>query len=206
MRCQQLLLVEDKDLALILREKRLLTSSLRHEPTFKSREDEDVAGEESTVPTTKKARQVANFNFGDLLPLPLTAEEAYIGCEIGLISVKAKMNSVFRVIPKSPSENAVVSIHDRSKLAVFRHFWVLGYTLVDGLKYGVDYLAYRRDPLKYHAEFMLCLERPGMDWLELTRVCAVSAKSSKLLLIATVDNEGGKVTLTSFERATIKES
>lgn len=178
--------VQDKDLARLLRRERLLTSSLRHEPSFKHSEEEDVQ------PQSKKARQMARFEFEELLPLSLSVEEALTAQSQGLVGLKPLSANTLQVVAKDQAKQEPAQVkHDRdAKLAVFQHLWSAGFTLVDGLKFGVDYLAYRRDPLKFHAEYMVSVTGSPPSLLELTRMCAVSAKASKSLLLAHVDEFG----------------
>lgn len=74
---------------------------------------------------------------------------------------------------------------------VFREMWRLGWTLVDGMKFGADWLAYIDDPLRTHANFaVLFVQNPQascMSLLDLTCLCTVAAKTRKLALAAYVD-------------------
>ena len=178
--------VSDLATAETLRSERLLTASLRFEPSFKHEEvDDPDFNPESYVrgSDTKKARKVANFRFDALLPLPMSCDEARLALALGRIAIDT--GDVRWVAPPRPPPP---DAEEDDRLAVLREMHALGWTVVDGLKFGVDFLAYAGDPLRTHADLMVLL-RPlvGADavpMLDATLLTTVAAKTRKSLVIA----------------------
>lgn len=190
-------LVQDLECAKLLKGKRLLTSCLRHEPAFKQDDPDELDV------TTKKARFVKQFNFEHLLPLRMSAEEAALAVELGFVQLEPMPSStMFLVKLKDSSNNQTCKVViPSSRSPVFKALWERGYTMVDGLKYGVDYLAYSQDPLRHHADFMVLvggdeLVSPG----DCIALATVAGKAKKQLLIATCAGGSDQVQFTKMER------
>ena len=195
--------------ASFLRTNRLLTSSLRFEPTFKH-DDPD----EPDL-STKKGRRVAAFSFEKLLPLMMTREEMIVAIRLKYIVLENVSGSTFLARrrrqslneeknEKSGKEEEFVFI--TPKEIVFFDLWNRGLCMVDGLKFGVDYLAYVKDPLRFHAELMILVnsneeQSNSHSNLDLTTMCTVAAKTRKTLIIATVHSM--EVSYTRFKREPI---
>lgn len=205
---KQSIFVTEPALARRLREKRLLTSSLKHEPTFKH-EDPDEAPDLAT----KKGRKVASFLFESLLPLSLTEEEARLCLELGLIDlVRVNPKILQAVEPPSDRVESTPALHgvDRlesisqsPKFVVFKDLWFKGFCMVDGLKFGVDYLCYGSDPTKTHADLMVTVMQgpstdPGMSAIDTVALSAVAAKARKTFVLATIESDS--VTYTKMQR------
>jgi tRNA splicing endonuclease len=195
--------VNDLDTALFLRSQRLLTSSLRYEPTFKHEEVDDPDFDPESYcrgSDTKKARKVASFNFAKLLPLHLSEDEANLALALGVIAVHEKEASLVPVDARAPSDPG----QDGDRLALFRAMHSLGWTMVDGLKFGVDYLAYVGDPLRTHADLMVLFaplgEQVSRSILDATLLTTVAAKTRKALMFASRDTSSGKVLFTKLCR------
>jgi tRNA splicing endonuclease len=196
--------VNDLETATILRRNRLLTSSLRFEPTFKHESDDDP--DEPDV-TTKKGRKVAGFAFDKLLPLTLTREETTLATRIGLIALErvgsGDNSSTYEAKLCRKGGDAATTVAEvrqveldsslSDKDIVFHDLWNRKFCMVDGLKFGVDFLAYAKDPTRHHADFMILvcnLNDVGLHSnLEVTAMCTVAAKAKKIMLLASVDRE-----------------
>ena len=62
--------------------------------------------------------------------------------------------------------------------------------MVDGLKFGVDYLCYKDDPTKSHADLMVLVHDPEASLghpIDIIAVSAVANKARKSLAIASLD-------------------
>jgi hypothetical protein len=68
------------------------------------------------------------------------------------------------------------------KYMVFKHFTDNHFTLLDGSKFGVDYLAYPGDPLYSHSTKMLKISQT-LSTLSLIQLCRISNDTKKSLLI-----------------------
>lgn len=64
------------------------------------------------------------------------------------------------------------------------------YTLTDGIKFGGHYLAYKGDPYKVHAAFVVRVLPPGetLSTDALSAACRAAAGAKKALLLAHVDD------------------
>jgi len=190
--------VEDLATARALRLKRLLTSSIRLEPSFKHDLNRDDPDQEPDL-NTKKGRKVAGFSFEKLLPLELTTEEARLALDLGLVVLEqvGDENSTFlvRLYQDDGKQQQDWPFKDQplsSKDLVFRDLWKRGFCMVDGLKFGVDYLAYGNDPLRFHADLMVLIVDPYSSYgsnLWATSACAVAGKSKKVLVLASVSED-----------------
>ncbi|XP_054269189.1 tRNA-splicing endonuclease subunit Sen34-like [Macrosteles quadrilineatus] len=82
-----------------------------------------------------------------------------------------------KVIWKFPESD-----HEKLKYFVFRDLWEKGYYITDGHKFGVDYLVYPGDPVKFHAQFLIvCIESnsniPPSDLIAYARLGSTSRKT-----------------------------
>jgi tRNA splicing endonuclease len=75
------------------------------------------------------------------------------------------------------------------KRAAFVDLWTRGYRMTAGLKFGVDYLAYRSDPSTCHAAFMVRVLPDGQDItpLDLVARARVATTTLKTAVLAYVD-------------------
>ena len=203
--------VREVELATRLRQNRLLTSSLKHEPTFKH----DDPDEESS-PTefqSKKARKIARFDFEKLLPLLLTVEEATLAVELGWITLKGDVNhpgtleaiSCTGNLTNNDGPTVLIPSHSLQgtrRIKVFKDIWNPGLCLVDGLKFGVNYLAYADDPLRSHAHYMVLIvdDEDKITVNDLIGLVTVAVKARKTLLVASENNNNGKIEYTRFQK------
>ena len=195
--------VQDLHTAQTLRQERLLTASLRYEPSFKQvsvlHADDPDFDPESFVRGSepKKARKLANFKFEKLLPLPLSRDEARLALALGRISV---VNGTATLCTNGTPIDEVL---DDERLAVFREMHRLGWTMVDGLKFGVDFLVYVGDPLRTHADLMVLIvpiiRQEKVPMLDATLLTTVAAKTRKTLVFATRE-VNGKIVFTKLVR------
>ncbi|KAH9258103.1 hypothetical protein BASA81_003666 [Batrachochytrium salamandrivorans] len=170
-------LVQDLGCAQVLKASRLLTSSLRHEPAFKQDDPDQVLAQ-----ATKKTRFVEKFNFEQLLPLLVTLEECKLAVELGLVLLRCLVPNHSFLVELNPTNRPQVFTWSSPKYACFKRLWELGYTMVDGLKYGVDYLAYSQDPLRHHAEYMVLIDNLTSP-VDLIALATVAGKAKKQLLV-----------------------
>lgn len=170
-------LVQDLGCAQALKASRLLTSCLRHEPAFKQDDPDQVLAQ-----STKKTRFVEKFNFEQLLPLLVTLEECKLAMELGLVSLRCLVPDQSFLVELNPTNRPQACAWSSAKFACFKRLWELGYTMVDGLKYGVDYLAYSQDPLRHHAEYMVLVDNLTSP-VDLIALATVAGKAKKQLLV-----------------------
>jgi tRNA splicing endonuclease len=201
-------IIEDSTLAQTLRTNRLLTSSLRHEPTFKHENiddpDEVLAFLEENTP--KKARKVKRFNFQALLPLVITYDEAFLAFELQHVCFQRISSHICRVVKWNEdliieSKQALLDCvvvagttggMDINRASVFKTLWECGYTMVDGLKFGVHFLAYQGDPLKTHANYMVLVVDPNvspLSMMDATALCTLAAKTRKIAILGWLNVE-----------------
>jgi len=201
-------LVTDLETASELKKRRLLTSSIRHEPTFKH-DDPDEPDLK-----TKKGRKVASFSFEKLLPLPLTKEEANLAVKERIVVLERVSHQTFRAQLRKlddadDSIRTLAELTEGPKDLVFQSLWMRGWWMVDGLKFGVDYLAYTKDPSRHHADFMIFIcpnhQTNVVSALDLITMCTVAAKAKKKLLLASVV-ENQQVILTVMQRKPLAQS
>lgn len=76
--------------------------------------------------------------------------------------------------------------------------------MVDGLKFGVDFLAYDKDPTRFHAEYMVLVTRQGqgtqLSAIDLVAIVNVAAKANKTLLAAHVSSSNTTVSFYALRR------
>ena len=88
--------------------------------------------------------------------------------------------------------------------AVFADLWAKGYRMTNGIKFGVDYLAYRADPSMCHAAFMVLVMPLGADGsatiapLDLVTRSRVATTALKICVLAYVDTRPGGQDAVSF--------
>ncbi|CEF69938.1 U6 snRNA-associated Sm-like protein LSm2 [Strongyloides ratti] len=78
-----------------------------------------------------------------------------------------------------------------SKLKVFRDLWRKGFWLVDGYKFGGDYLAYDKIPVGNHSRFIVNISPSSKNItpLELIAALRIATQVKKELLLVITDNE-----------------
>ena len=88
------------------------------------------------------------------------------------------------------------------KRVAFADLWARGYRLTSGLKFGVDYLAYRSDPSVCHAAFMVRVLPAGMHVtpLDLVARARVATTTLKTAVLAYVDVASRSVHYEAFKR------
>ncbi len=152
-----------------------------------------------------------SFLLDEILPLQLSLEEAYIALEQGFISLntgsKDKSKSGDILIAKWNTDhlsndqdemkkllNYPITNEDKDRCIVFKDLWNNGYTLVDGMKFGCDWLGYAGDPLRTHADIMIKVlpwewrnKWEKMRSLDLLSLVSVANKCKKIAVIASVD-------------------
>jgi tRNA splicing endonuclease len=198
--------VNDLATASALRKDRLLTSSLRFEPSFKHEEVDDPDFDpESFVrhAETKKARKAANFKFEQLLPLPLSRDETRLALALG--KIKMTQNNTAVLCHEETTSSTTARSEEDERMAVFREMHSFGWTMVDGLKFGAHFLAYAGDPLLTHADLMVLIvpaDEMRTPMLDATLLTTVAAKTRKSLVFAS-RMEDGKVVFTKLGRQAV---
>ena len=153
-----------------------------------------------------------SFLLDEILPLQLSLEEAHVALEQGFINLdtgcKDKSKSSDLLIAtwnKEQSSNSnrdemrrllnyPITDEDKDRCVVFKGLWNNGYTLVDGMKFGCDWLGYAGDPLRTHADIMIKVipwewrsKWERMRSLDLLSLVSVANKCKKIAVIASVD-------------------
>ena len=220
-------LVQDAALARALRAERLLMASLRHEPTFKFEEGVDDPDEAMALleeKTPKKARRVKGFDFDMLLPLRMTMDEAVLASDLGRVAFEraslrgGPTSNAWRVVaptlsggaseepPTAPPDfvQAYRRLHP-ARVATFRVLWETGHSMVDGLKFGADFLAYAGDPTRTHADLMVTVvpdhnRTPAVECLDATALSTLAAKTRKSIVLASLDPATNQVSFTRVTR------
>lgn len=128
------------------------------------------------------------------VPAALSDEELYLTHSLGwLACTDAATGAPFDAAVAL--EHAITSARDdehrrriRLKRAAFADLWVRGYRMTAGLKFGVDYLAYRADPSVCHAAFMVRVLPAGSDVtpLDLVARARVATTTLKTAVLAYV--------------------
>ncbi len=87
----------------------------------------------------------------------------------------------------------------RAKRAVFYDLWRHGYAMTNGLKFGVNFLAYRGDPTAVHAAFMVIVveEGAGIAILDLVARSRVATTALKTCVVAWAGDQGAAETPSS---------
>jgi tRNA splicing endonuclease len=85
------------------------------------------------------------------------------------------------------------STRDLLRRAAFYDLWSKGYALTNGIKFGVDYLAYRGDPTTCHAAFMVQVMAEGepITPLALLGRSRVATTALKICVLAYADLDAG---------------
>lgn len=88
------------------------------------------------------------------------------------------------------------------KRTAFMDLWARGYRLTSGLKFGVEYLAYRSDPSVCHAAFMVRVLPAGrhITPLDLVVRARIATTTLKTAVLAYVDLDSGNVHYEAFKR------
>lgn len=78
-----------------------------------------------------------------------------------------------------------------SKLKAFRDLWRKGFWLVDGYKFGCDYLAYDKTPMENHSKFLVNIipSSNNIKPLELIALLRIATQVNKDLLLVITDSE-----------------
>uniref|UniRef100_A0A0K0F3R3 tRNA-intron lyase n=1 Tax=Strongyloides venezuelensis TaxID=75913 RepID=A0A0K0F3R3_STRVS len=90
-----------------------------------------------------------------------------------------------------PSNQSICNQNYGSKLMVYRDLWRKGFWLVDGCKFGGDYLAYDKTPMGNHSRFIVivCPSSKSITPLELIATLRIATQVKKDLLLAITDDE-----------------
>uniref|UniRef100_A0A1B6M6M6 tRNA-splicing endonuclease subunit Sen34 n=1 Tax=Graphocephala atropunctata TaxID=36148 RepID=A0A1B6M6M6_9HEMI len=74
------------------------------------------------------------------------------------------------------------TLHEKLRYSTFKDLWERGYYITEGHKFGVDYLVYPGDPVKFHAQFLVvCKEYnesfSSVDFISYARLGSISRKT-----------------------------
>lgn len=128
------------------------------------------------------------------VPALLSDEELYTGAALGWLVLTDTATGA-RLEPAALLAEAL----DRAgtpaarrrlvlRRSAFADLWARGYRMTSGIKFGVDYLAYRADPSTCHAAFMVRVmaEGAGMSPLDLVARSRVATTALKIAVTAYV--------------------
>ena len=142
------------------------------------------------------------------VPAALSDEELYLAHKLGWVvctdAVTGKPFDAATALDHALSAARDVEQRQRMllKRAAFMDLWIRGYRMTSGLKFGVDYLAYRSDPSVCHAAFMVRVLRAGTDItpLDLVARARVATTTLKTAVLAYVDLTDWSVRYEAFKR------
>lgn len=141
-------------------------------------QDNDISDQE-TIKDTKTNASSASFDVtDDTLPVEMFVQSKW-----------AERESVYVEDWNYPSNE-----EEMIKCAIFKDIWEKGFFLTNGFKFGCDYLVYKNDPLKTHADYMIICKTSQEDIssLQLLILSRLSTQVRKKLLIAVVPSEDCK--------------
>lgn len=121
------------------------------------------------------------------LPVALSAEEAFLLAEAGVLTVLSSTAS------EAVSVDTLAATCDLIKAAVLRSLLLEGWRVTDGGRYGVDFLLYGTDPACAHAQHMVLVLRAADSPPTVLHVASLSrlaTRTAKTLLVATVAASG----------------
>lgn len=77
--------------------------------------------------------------------------------EVTIFQHSSPLNLIYKPTTLKLTAPKIGSI-DSLRIQVYTDFWIKGYYISDGLKFGGDFLVYDHDPLNFHAKFIVfCL-------------------------------------------------
>ena len=138
---------------------------------------------------------------GKLAAIPVVIEDdvLYLGAHLGwwriVDSASGTVVDPWTVLEHNAHAPGAASLLQRR--IVFADLWAKGYRMTNGIKFGVDYLAYRADPSMCHAAFMvmvLALDVSGganIASLDLVTRSRVATTALKICVLAYVDTREG---------------
>ncbi|XP_046673420.1 tRNA-splicing endonuclease subunit Sen34 [Homalodisca vitripennis] len=93
--------------------------------------------------------------------------------------------------------------HERLRYSTFKDLWEKGFYITEGHKFGVDYLVYPGDPVKFHAQFLVVCKDYNetfstVDFISYARLGSISRKT---FVIATKPSDSENVVYQSIQWA-----